>query len=96
MYINNNIDYKFSYIMTGKLKKLSADKKDKLLKMINIEINTNIDNNSREWYEIVITTLYHLYTLAQVASFQVVADGMINKEDEAITEWNKVYQFINE
>ena len=95
MYINNNIDYKFSYIMTGKLSKLSTDKKDRLLKMISVRVNTNIDNNSREWYETVIITLYHLYTLAQVASFQVVADGMINKEDEAITEWNKVYQFIN-
>lgn len=95
MYINNNIDYKFSYIMAGKLNKLSADKKDRLVKMIGIRINTNIDNNNRAWYETVIITLYHLYTLAQVASFQVVADGMINKEDDAITEWNKAYQFIN-
>lgn len=48
MYINNNIDYKFNYIMTGKLSKLSADKKDKLLKMISVKVNTNIDNNSRD------------------------------------------------
>lgn len=32
MYINNNIDYKFSYIMTGKLSKLSVDKKIGYLK----------------------------------------------------------------
>lgn len=95
MYINNNIDYKFSYIMTNKISKLSADKKDRLLKMAGIRINTNIDNNSRDWYKTVIITLFNLYTLAQVASFQVVADGMINKEDDAIAEWNKVYQFIN-
>lgn len=95
MYINNNIDYKFSYIMTRKFSKLSADKKDRLLKMIGVRVNTNIDNNSRDWYETVIITPYHLYTLAQVVSFQVVANGMINKEDDAITEWNKVYQFIN-
>ena len=86
MYINNNIDYKFSYIMTDKLSKLSADKKDRLLKMISVKVNTNIDNNSRDQYETVIITLYHLYTLAQVTSFQVVADDMINKEDDAITE----------
>lgn len=61
MYINNNIDYKFSYIMTDKLSKLSADKKDRLLKMIDVRINTNIDNNSRERYETVIITLYRLY-----------------------------------
>ena len=48
MYINNNIDYKFSYIMTDKLSKLSADKKDRLLKMIDVRVNTNINNNSRE------------------------------------------------
>ena len=48
MYINNNIDYKFSYIMTSKLSKLSADKKDRLLKMIDVRVNTNINNNSRD------------------------------------------------
>lgn len=95
MYINNNINYKFSYIMIGKLSKLSADKKDRLLKMIDIRINTGIDNNSREWYETVITALFNLYTPARVASFQVVVDGMINKEDDVIAQWNKVYQFIN-
>lgn len=81
--------------MTGKLSRLSADKKDRLLKMINVRDNTNINNNSREWYETVIITLYRLYIPARVASFQVVADGMINKEDGAIVQWNKVYQFIN-
>lgn len=48
MYINNNIDYKFNYIMTGKLGKLSTDKKDRLLKIISVRVNTNIDNNNRE------------------------------------------------
>ena len=48
MYINNNINYKFSYIMIGKLSKLSADKKDMLLKMIDVRVNTNINNNSRD------------------------------------------------
>lgn len=66
MYINNNIDYKFSYIMTDKLSKLSADKKDRLLKMIDVRVNTNIDNNSRDWYETVIITLYRLYIPARV------------------------------
>lgn len=66
MYINNNIDYKFSYIMTDKLSKLSADKKDRLLKMIDVRVNTNIDNNSRDWYETVIITLYRLYMPARV------------------------------
>ena len=66
MYINNNIDYKFTYIMTGKISKLSADKKDRLLKMTSIRINTNINNNSRDWYETVIITLYRLYIPARV------------------------------
>ena len=66
MYINNNIDYKFSYIMTDKLSKLSADKKDRLLKMIDVRVDTNIDNNSRDWYETVIITLYRLYIPARV------------------------------
>lgn len=66
MYINNNIDYKFSYIMTDKLSKLSADKKDRLLKMIDVRVNTNINNNSREWYETVIITLYRLYIPARL------------------------------
>lgn len=71
MYINNNINYKFNYIMIGKLSKLSADKKDRLLKMIDVRVNTNINNNSRDWYETVIITLYRLYIPARVASFQV-------------------------
>lgn len=66
MYINNNIDYKFTYIMTGKISKLSADKKDRLLKMIDVRVDTNIDNNSRDWYETVIITLYRLYIPARV------------------------------
>lgn len=66
MYINNNVDYKFSYIMTDKLSKLSADKKDRLLKMIDVRVNTNINNNSHEWYETVIITLYRLYIPARV------------------------------
>ena len=81
--------------MIGKLSKLSVDKKDRLLKMIGVRVNTNIDNNSRDQYETVITVLLNLYTPVRIASFQVVVDGMINKEDKAITEWNKVYQFIN-